>query len=284
MIGSNGQLGSDVMRALTQDPAFEPIGLTHSEIDVADPQAESTLINLQPDAVINTAAFHKTDACEDEPGKAFEVNALGPLHVARACRATDAVNIFQSTDYVFGGDKESPYTEDDTPNPINVYGASKLAGEQITAAYSSNHYVVRSSSLFGVMGSSGKGGNFVESIVKQARSGKEISVVDDITMSPTYTKDLAGAIAELLRRRPPFGVYHIANSGSCTWWQFASDIVQSIGLTAQVRKTSSRDYPAKARRPSMSALSNKKLSERGINMRPYREALKDYEAAKDHLR
>lgn len=283
VIGSNGQLGTDLMRTLSAESSFEVTGLTHNDIEVSDVQAESKLVSLRPDVTINTAAFHKTDACEDEPKRAFEVNTLGALHVARACSVLNAVNVFQSTDFVFGGERRSPYSEEDEPNPINVYGASKVAGEKITAAYSPSHYIVRSSSLFGVAGSSGKGGNFVESILKQGHAGGEIKVVDDITMSPTYTKDLAASIVALLQKKPPFGVYHIANSGSCTWWQFASDIIRLAGLNAEVKKTSSSDYPTKARRPPMSALSSAKLAKHGIRMRDYREALSDYLIAKGHV-
>lgn len=158
MIGSGGQLGTDLMNTLSTAGSFEPIGLTHSDIEVSDPLTVSKIASLRPHAVINTAAFHKTDACKDDPRKAFEVNALGPLHIAKACTASNAINISQSTDYVFGGDKKSPYTESDDPSPINVYGIPKLAGEKMTTSYSPSHYIIRSSSLFGLAGASGKGG------------------------------------------------------------------------------------------------------------------------------
>lgn len=283
VIGSSGQLGTDLMSVLSSDSYFEPMGITHPEIEVSNLNAEASLLKRKPDAVINTAAFHKTDACEVDPMKAFRVNAVGPFHVANACRALNAIDLFQSTDYVFGGEKESPYSEDDEPNPKNVYGLSKMAGERITALNAPRHYIIRSSGLFGTIGSSGKGGNFVESILKQARAGEEIKVVDDNTISPTYTKDLAGAIAALLKREPPYGVYHIANSGSCTWWQFATDIIRLAGLKIEVKRTSSLDYPTKAIRPKMSALSTVKLADCGIQMRDHEEALRDYMVSKGYI-
>ena len=283
MIGSSGQLGTDLMEAFGTDRSFEAVGLTHADIEVSGCKAESRLIELKPAVVVNTAAFHRTEACEDDAPRAFAVNSLGAFHVAKASRALEAVNIYQSTDYVFSGGKGVSYSEEDEADPINVYGASKLAGEKITAGYSTKYYVVRSSSLFGVAGSSGKGGNFVESILKQARAGAEIRVVNDITMSPTYTKDLAAAIVEMIKRKPPYGVYHVTNSGSCTWWQFASDIVRLAGLEVEVKKSSSADRISKVRRPSISALSNSKLAGFGIKMRDYKDALRDYLVAKGHL-
>ena len=188
-----------------------------------------------------------------------------------------------STDYVFYGDNDTPYTEEDIPRPINVYGISKLAGEGLAAAYAPKHYIIRSSSLFGLAGASGKGGNFVETMIRKAVNKEEINVVDDIRMSPTNTSDLAQGISRILSGKLPYGTYHVANTGFCSWWEFAHEIISMAGLDAAVIRTSSALYPTKARRPKMSALSSTKLAGYGIAMRPWKDALRGYLQAKGHL-
>ncbi len=281
VIGSNGQLGSDLLEVLNKS-GFVTYGITHGDLEVSDFESCRKLLRLKLDAVINTAAFHKTDACEDEPLKAFAVNALGAYNISRVCRELNAIHLYISTDYVFDGEKLSPYVEEDSTNPLNVYGTSKVAGETMVRNYSPKYYIVRSSSLFGKAGSSGKGGNFVETIVRKALNGEESKVVDDVTMSPTNTLDLAQAISKVLGNRLPYGTYHIVNSGYCSWWEFAKTITSIIGAEVDVQRISSNDFPYKAQRPKMSALSNSKLGGYGIVMRSWREALGDYLRVKGH--
>jgi dTDP-4-dehydrorhamnose reductase len=269
---------------LSGDSAFESIGLLHKDLDVCDPASCRKLAELKPAAVINTAAFHKTDSCEDDPAKAFNVNAVGAYNVSRVCAEIGATHVFISTDYVFSGSKGAPYDEEDTPSPVNVYGTSKLAGERLTATYSQRHYIVRSSSLYGRAGASGKGGNFIETILKKASAGEEITVVDDVVMSPTSTRDLARVVCSMLRRGLPFGVYHVANSGSCSWWEFAKQIVTDAGLETEVKRTNSSEYPRKAKRPQVSALATVRLAEFGISVPSWQDALADYIAKRGFVR
>lgn len=275
VIGSSEQLGSDLLEVLNKS-GFATHAITHDDLEVSDFESCKNLLGLKLDVVINTAAFHKTDACEDDPLKAFAVNALGAYNVSRVCRELDAIHLYISTDYVFDGEKTIPYVETDSTNPLNVYGTSKVAGETLVKNYSPEHYIIRSSSLFGRAGASGKGGNFVETIVKKASNGEEIKVVDDVTMSPTNTLDLAEAISKVIEKRPPYGVYHVVNSGYCTWWEFARTISSTIDAKVDVQSISSKDFQSKAKRPKMSALSNSKLSSYGIRMRSWEEALNDY--------
>ena len=193
LIGANGQLGSDLVKVL---PREDTTPLTHGEIEIRDPDSiHKALQTHRPDLVINTAAWHRVDDIEREPRPAFEVNALGVRNLALACREFNCALMHFSTDYVFDGRKRTPYEETDTPNPLSAYGISKLAGEHFIRYLWPKHYIVRSTGLYGVAGSSGKGGNFVETMLRLARAGKPIRVVDDQVLTPTYTADLAAASA-----------------------------------------------------------------------------------------
>ena len=280
VIGSTGQLGTDLMKVLGTD--HEVIGLTHSDIEATDYNSCLILKKFDPDVIINTAAFHKTDLCEDEPLKTFSVNALGAKNVAVISKEIDAACVFISTDYVFDGTKNEPYTEDDVPNPINTYGISKLAGELYTR-WNPKHYVVRVASLFGVAGASGKGGNFVETMIKKAKNNEVIRVVDDMWMSPTYTRDAATAIKKILELELPFGVYHVTNQGFCTWFQFAKEIFNQLDLNPVLEPIKTEELKMKAKRPRFSALKSIKLPKYGIHMREWKEALYDYLVEKGHL-
>ncbi|MBW9223432.1 dTDP-4-dehydrorhamnose reductase [Methanothermococcus sp. SCGC AD-155-E23] len=278
VIGATGQLGSDLVKVFE-----EVIPLTHSDIEVTDLSSCEVLKELKPHIVINTAAYHKTDECEDNPEKAFLVNAIGARNVALTCKEIGAINVYISTDYVFDGSKEEPYTEEDIPNPINVYGISKYAGELLTRTLCDRYYIIRVSSLFGVAGASGKGGNFVETMIKKGKAGEELYVVNDITMSPTYTKDAAVAIKKILSSKLPYGVYHVTNDGFCTWYEFAKAIFEITGIDAKLNPTTSDRYPTKAKRPKNSALSIEKIRFYGIEMRHWRDALRDYLMEKGYL-
>ncbi len=274
-----GQLGSDLVKVFGDDA----VPLTHRDIEVTDFTSCEILREIKPDVVINTAAYHKTDECEDNPEKSFSVNAIGARNVALICKDIGAVNIFVSTDYVFDGNKGQPYSEDDVPNPINVYGVSKYAGEIFTRYISDKHYIVRVSSLFGAAGASGKGGNFVETMIKKAKAGEEINVVEDITMSPTYTKDAAFAIKQIIEKKLPYGIYHVTNDGYCTWYEFAKAIFELAGISAKLNPTTSDKYPTKAKRPKNSSLSIEKLKSCGVEMRHWKDALKAYLEEKGHI-
>lgn len=280
VIGSKGQLGTDLIRKF--EDKHEIIGLTHREIEVTDFSSCLALKEHQPlDVVINTAAFHKTDQCEDEPVKTFSINSIGAKNVASVSQEIGAITIFVSTDYVFDGTKTEPYTEDDVPNPINTYGISKLAGELFTKQ-NPRHYILRVASLFGSAGASGKGGNFIETMIAKAKKNEPISVVDDMTMSPTYTRDVASTIKKMLELELPFGTYHLTNIGYCTWYQFAEEIFSQLDVTPTLTPIKTNQLAMKARRPMFSALKSARLLNHGIQMRGWKEALRTYLIEKGH--
>jgi len=280
IIGSTGQLGTDLMKTLKHK--HEVIGLTHQDIEVTDYNSCLILKKHHPDVIINTAAFHKTDQCEEEPLKTFSVNAIGTRNVATISKEIGATTIFISTDYVFDGSKNEPYKEDDTPNPINTYGISKLAGELYTKQ-NPKHYIIRLASLFGVAGASGKGGNFVETMITKAKKNETIRVVDDMWMSPTYTKDAATTIKKIMELKLPFGTYHAANRGYCTWFQFAKEIFKITGLDPAIKPIRTHQLKTKARRPRFSALRSIKLPKYDIQMREWKEALHGYLVEKGRI-
>jgi dTDP-4-dehydrorhamnose reductase len=280
VIGSTGQLGTDLIKVLQS--RYEVIGLTHRDIEVAEYSSCLILKEYHPDVIINTAAFHKTDVCEEEPLKTFSVNAIGAKNIAAISREMEAITIYISTDYVFDGLKTEPYTEDDVPNPINTYGISKLAGELYTKQ-NPKHYIIRLASLFGVTGASGKGGNFVETMIIKAKKNEPISVVDDMWMSPTYTKDAASIISKIIELNLPFGIYHATNAGYCTWFQFAQEIFKITGLNPPLIPIKTYKLQMKAKRPKFSALTSIKLQNYSIKVRDWKQALRDYLIEKGHL-
>jgi dTDP-4-dehydrorhamnose reductase len=281
VIGATGQLGTDLMKTLRD--GHEVVGLTHREIEVADFNSCLILGEYGPDVVINTAAFHKTDQCEEEPLKTFSVNAVGAKNVATVSKGMGAITVYISTDYVFDGSKSEPYTEEDAPNPINTYGISKLAGELYTRQ-NPRHYIVRVASLFGVAGASGKGGNFVETMIAKAKKNECISVVEDMWMSPTYTLDASKIMKAIIELNMPFGVYHATNAGYCTWFQFAQEIFKLTNQKPVLTPIKTEQMQMKAKRPKFSALKSVKLNEYGVKVRDWREALHDYLIEKGHLK
>jgi dTDP-4-dehydrorhamnose reductase len=280
VIGSTGQLGTDLVKTL--GAAHEVIGLTHNDIEVADYDSCLTLKKNQPDMVINTAAFHKTDQCEEEPLKTFSVNALGARNVAMITKGMNVTAVFISTDYIFDGSKKEPYTEEDVPAPINTYGISKLAAEHFTRQ-NPKHYIIRIASVFGKAGASGKGGNFVETMITKAKKNEPITVIDDMWMSPTYTKDAASIIKEIAEKQLPYGVYHATNKGYCSWYQFAEQIFQFTGLTPNLTSIKTEQLTMKAKRPRFSALKSIKLPQYGLEMPTWQQALREYLTEKGHI-
>jgi dTDP-4-dehydrorhamnose reductase len=277
LIGAHGQLGSDLAKVL--QPVHDLVLLNHAEIEVADPQSvEAMMQNHKPDIVLNTAAFHKVDVCEEQVEQTFAVNVYGVRNLALACRAHDATLVHMSTDYVFGGDqaRDTPYTETDVPAPINVYGVSKLAGEYFVRYVLDRYFIFRVSGLYGVAGSSGKGGNFVELMLRLAREGKDIRVVDDQRLTPTYTVDLAKQMAAVIETKH-YGLYHATSQGNCTWYEFAAEIFRQSGLNPNLSRAKTGDFGEKATRPPYSVLENEALQELEMDMmRPWQEALGAY--------
>jgi len=285
IIGASGQLGSDLCIEL--DPE-EVVALNHSDIEVADmASVKQTLDHYHPDVVINTAAFHRVDDCETEVDKAFSVNALGARNVAVISQQVQAKLVYISTDYVFGGEAEvrdTPYTEFDKPVPASVYGRSKIAGEGLVRDFCQKYFIIRASGLFGVAGASGKGGNFVETMIRLAKERDELRVVNDQVFSPTYSRDLARKIAQLINTEY-YGIFHITNRGTCSWYEFTREILRLTGLQTPVVPIASDQYPQRARRPRFSVMDNYHLKLLGMDdLRSWQQALEDYLKEKGHLK
>jgi len=282
--GANGQLGTDLCRALH---SFDVIPLTHADIEITDmASVRAAMLKRNPSIIVNTAAYVRVDDCEDEKEKAFQVNALGARNVAVVAQELGARLVHLSTDYVFGGEIEprtTPYTEFDTPVPLSIYGKSKIAGENLVRHFCLKYFIVRASGLFGVAGSSGKGGNFIETMLRLAKERDELKVVNDQIFSPTYTRDLARKIAQLMHTEY-YGIFHITNKGACSWYDFTTEILKLAGIKTPVFPITSDQYPQKAKRPRYSVLDNYHLRLLGMDdMRPWQEALKDYLIARGHI-
>lgn len=287
VIGANGQLGTDLCR-LFEKEGVDFVPLTHRDIEVTEMDSVGKALGeYKPQVVINTAAFVRVDDCESQQDECFRVNTIGARNVAVAAQDLNAKLVYISTDYVFGGENEKrtiPYAEFDPPTPLNTLGRSKLAGENFVQHLCSRHFIVRASGLFGIAGSSGKGGNFVETMLRLARERDELRVVNDQVFSPTYTKDLAQKIAELIKTEF-YGVFHITNKGICSWYEFAKEILKLTGLKTPVIPITSDQYPQKTRRPHYSVLDNYHLRLlRMDDMKTWQEALKDYMISKGHIK
>lgn len=274
LIGADGQLGFDLLNLLPTEkcrPLFYP------DFDVREAQKTRDILqSLAPDVVINTAAFHRVDECEDRPEEALIVNAVAVRNLALICRERNAVLVHFSTDYVFDGRKRTPYVEEDEPAPLNVYGVSKLAGEYFVRSLCRKYFLIRTCGLYGSAGCREKGMNFVELMLHLEKSGRPLRVVDDQWVTPTSTEELAGRILELLGTER-YGLYHMTNEGQCTWYEFAREIFSLVGRAANLSPIDSQAYGAKARRPAYSVLENQRAKALGItDFSPWREALKNY--------
>ena len=280
VIGADGQLGRDVSQEFDQN-GDEVRRLGHSQIEIASSESvQDTLYKIVPNVIVNTAAFHKVEQCELDPAKAFAINACGARNVATTAAHLGAVMIHVSTDYVFDGCKLTPYMEADLPQPLNIYGNTKLAGEYFVRSISPRHFIIRTSALYGKYPCRAKGGlNFVELMRKLAKEGKEIKVVASEFVTPTSTLDLARQIVKL-SSCDAFGLYHATAEGSCSWYEFAREIFNLTGTEARLKVADPIDSPAKVRRPKYSVLENAGLKSIGMNVfRPWQEGLKDYLAA-----
>jgi dTDP-4-dehydrorhamnose reductase len=285
VIGAGGQVGTEVVRA-ARAAGFDVLPLSHEECAVEDRAAlDRALTALAPgDIVVNTAAYHRTDDCEDRPQEALAINAVGARNAALSAHTRGAAIVYYSSDYVFDGAQcARPYAESDAASPINAYGVSKLAGEMFVRLVNPQAFVLRIASVFGVAGSRGKGGNFVETMLAKARRGEKIEVVDDIVMTPTFAADAADLTVALLARRAPPGTYHLTNAGACSWHEFATAIISGAGLDVPVAAVASASMPTRARRPAYSALASERLSSLGLSARPWRDALTDYLRARGHV-
>jgi dTDP-4-dehydrorhamnose reductase len=272
IFGPHGQLGSDLCLLLKNSYELLPIG--HEMADVTKAEKIEDIIGKEsPDIIINASAYNKVDQSDKDIAEAFALNAFAPYYMAGAAKKVSAVFINVSTDYVFDGSKKA-FTEDDETHPLNVYGLSKLAGEQLVKNAGLNFYIIRTSGLFGQKQSSQKL-NFVDRMVDLAKKGEELKVVDDLVSSPTYSADLAEKIKQLIELPAPFGVYHITNAGSCSWYELAKKTLELTNLKAnlQAQKYTSE----KINRPKFSVLENRALTRVGIEPMPsWEDALGRY--------
>jgi dTDP-4-dehydrorhamnose reductase len=275
VIGSAGQLGRDLCPRLAGDV----VPLTRERADLTRPDMlRATLAELRPDVVVNCAAYNFVDRAEAEPEAAFAVNALGVRQLALVCRELGCALVHFSSDYVFGLDdaRRTPYAEADAPGPVSVYGLSKLAGEYVVRALCPQHFVIRTCGLYGVWGSGGKGGNFVETMLRLAGEGKRLPVVNDQTCTPSYTVDVATVAAALIGTRR-YGLYHLTNEGATTWHDFAAAIFELAGVRAELVPITSAEFGRPARRPAYSVLARGAYEALGLPpSRPWRAALAAY--------
>jgi dTDP-4-dehydrorhamnose reductase len=262
LIGANGQLAQDILaRAARSGDDVVPI--THEQLDVRDAAGVEALARQhQPECIINTAAFHRVDACEDQPELTFAVNRDGACNLARAAEELGALLVQFSTDYVFDGSKKTPYTERDPPRPLSVYGKSRLAGEVVVSQNCRRYLIIRTCGLYGHAGSRSKSGNFVETMLRLAAEKRPVRVVDDQVCTPTSTEELAQRLLPLVRGRAQ-GLFHMTNNGECSWYEFAREIFQLAKLDAGITAVSSAEYGARAPRPLYSVLDNAALRAAG---------------------
>lgn len=266
ILGKNGMLGHDLVNVFKSDELY---AFDKHELDITDKRLISDKINeIEPDLIINAAAYTNVDECEHSKELAFKVNANGVKNIAESCNGRNCIVMHISTDYVFSGRKNG-YEENDKPDPINVYGRSKHLGEKNLRNLAKNYYIIRTSWLFGKNGK-----NFVDAILNLAKHNKKIDVVNDQRGNPTYTVDLAKSLRRLIELKPQFGIYHLTNEGVCTWFQFAKKIVQLKKLNVEIKPITSDKLKRAAKRPKYSVLINIKLPQ--LRLRRWEYALKDY--------
>jgi dTDP-4-dehydrorhamnose reductase len=268
--GAKGQLGAELTQVLSG--SHEVFGFGHQELDITNlEQVLHTVQTIQPDLIIHAAAYTDVDRAETEVDQAFLVNAYGTRNIVLAARVIQAKLVYISTDYVFDGSRSTPYHEFVPPSPLNVYGQSKLAGEQLVQTLLDKYFIVRTSWLFGKAGH-----NFVKTMLNLSKEKKELYVVDDQIGSPTYTLDLAHCIQDLIRTQK-YGIYHVTNSGSCSWYTFAIAIFEESGISVTVHPITTNHMSRPALRPAYSVLDPMALRLNGFPaLRGWREALQDY--------
>ena len=280
LIGATGQLGSDLIK---NNPGHQIITPRRSELDVTRSESIAAAVrDARAEWLINTAAFHNVPLCEEQPEQAFRVNCVAVRDLALACRAHNTRLMTFSTDYVFNGEKQTPYSEADCPAPLQIYGITKLAGENAALAVAPEHaFIVRTCGLYGQTGASSKGGNFVDKRVIDARRGVAQDMACDQTVCPTSTHDLSKAVYALIAKSSlSSGIYHLVNEGECTWFEFTKMIYEQLGSGAELRPVDRQGRSGAMRRPLYSVLANTGARALGITLPPWQDALKRYLQAK----
>jgi dTDP-4-dehydrorhamnose reductase len=273
LLGGYGQLGTEIRRRWTDWKIDAP---PHAEVDIEDGSAIAAAIERnRPDLLINCAAFHNVDRCEEVPDRALGVNAVAVDQMARLARDNDVEFLTISTDYVFDGTAKQPYEVGDPPRPISAYGVSKLAGELLVERLQSNAYVVRTCGVYGERASTTKGYTFIDRVVAQARANEPQRIVSDVFASPTFAGDLAEALQRLVRTHA-YGLYHAVNPGPVSWYDFAREVLEQAGIDRTIEPISASEWKAPARRPAFSALANTKIAALGIAIPSWQEGIAAY--------
>lgn len=269
--GAKGQLGVDMVISLERQ-GYQVFGFSRQEMDVTDlNQVKEVVQSIAPDVIIHGAAFTKVDQAEASPDEAYLVNSYGTRNIAIAAEACKAKLVYISTDYVFNGAGTTPYNEFMPTDPIGVYGRSKLAGEHFVRGFHSKWFIIRTSWVFGLHGH-----NFVKTMLELAKTKGKLTVVADQVGCPTYTVDLAECITQLIET-DKYGVYHVSNSGHCSWYEFANAIFREASVSIEVQPVTTDQFPRPARRPAYSVLDHMGLRLNGFHdLRHWREALSDY--------
>ena len=269
--GSKGQLGLELVKQLKIKGLYKIIDTDRDELDIVDiDNVNEFILSSKPDVVINCAAHTAVDLCETDIENAYKINAIGPRNLAIACEKINAKFVQVSTDYVFDGNIDRPYREDDNTCPNSIYGSSKLMGEKFTKEFCSRHFIVRTAWLYG------EGNNFVRTMLKLSETNKEINIVNDQFGSPTSTVDLAKAIIELIHTEH-YGTYHGTCEGKCSWYDFAQKIFEIRNIDIKVNPVTSEEYKRTAPRPTYSVLDNFMLKLVGLNsFRNWEDALIEY--------
>jgi len=283
IIGGRGQLATDLRETFpSESGTVEAVG--RESCNVTDRSKVREIVEkAKPDVIISTAAYHQVDLCEENVGEAFAVNAQGAAIVAQEATAIGARCIWFSTDFVFDGERKGPYPESHPTSPLSVYGVSKAAGERLVVTTDSRHMAIRTAGLIGKAGTSGKGGNFVETMIRVSQGDGPIRVVNDQTTAPTHTLDVATRTWELIRQEA-HGVVHLTSRGAVTWYEFTRRIFDRLQIKANLIGITSEEYNAPARRPLYSILAHDTLDRLGLTPMPeWPEALDSYLQARGHL-
>ena len=269
--GIKGQLGYDVVKEL-EKRGHQPIGVDREEMDLMNNEViRAYIMNLRPEAIIHCAAYTAVDKAEEEVEICYQINAEAVKVIAECAKELDVKLIYISTDYVFDGTKEGEYVETDLPNPINVYGASKLKGEQYVQSLLEKYYIVRISWVFGE-----NGNNFIKTMIRLGSERDELNIIDDQIGSPTYTADLAPLLVEMMETTK-YGIYHATNEGFCSWYEFANEIFKQSGIEVKTNPITTDQYPTAANRPMNSRMSKQSLKEADFDFLPsWQAALKEY--------
>lgn len=274
LIGKSGQLGGSLEKRLAGPNLVAP---DRNQLDLADADLAQKVRLIKPSLVLNTGAFHNVPLCESHADQAFKINAAAVAELARVCKDLNARLVTFSSDYVFDGDKGSPYEETDRPNPIQVYGISRLAGEQAAQAYHpKGAYIIRTCGLYGFGGAASKGGNFVDKRLADSKKYRDMEMASEQTVIPTFVEDLAEALLQLLQLQADPGIYHLVAEGFCSWYEFTRAIFEISGADTRVHPVDRHCRDGAMRRPSFSALTNKRAANHGIVLPHWRDGLQRY--------